>query len=303
MNTPYYSIHDTTLILHNKSADGTVTIGVRPLFHRLLNLLQERGFTTGPDITMGKTKFNPRSLSWQVVYGKCRDLHMTLEYTQFQFDHKNLQGRIKFEFWQELVIDPDRKTQPWGGKYSFHKLELMPIHVRAHMEATHRAIITMAQAFGFVPDARLCARKVTSTGMTWLREYMEDSWRHHLRGGSYDPAMLGTNVPSYNCTSRDKATLRPGQTVYFYGPGQRLHRGTAYYGFNSSWWVICNERTRPHCCQASDLYTTSQGLTRRKTFTPKERAKKLQRVYMRHIDAEDWHLCQKIKPILAQLAV
>lgn len=275
------------------SHQDPTTIGIRPLYYRILNRLIDEGWFIGPDTDMGKGESQPVVWGWRTAIGHCRDLHMAVRLNHHHGEKKNPNGNIVFEFYQNLVLDKGREKQKNGGRWGFNQKDRMPIHVRAHWQGTvNRIAAFLVAEHRYTFSDRWGDDR--GKGMTWLAGHMV-GWKYHTPK-DYDPFTFGTS-DERNRRSADKVLLEPGQRVFYYDYNKRLRTGLAFYSLNQSWVVVTNENTRPEVKMCSDLYTCHNSLPRRQRLNPQQQFDKIGLVKQAAVKAENWSRCLLLQRI------
>jgi hypothetical protein len=191
-----------------------------------------------------------------------------------------ISGRtIEFNMWQG-VNTPTRPDH--GGRYESDKEGCMPYLLRLEMERTRRRIrdylCNVFSGYKFDSKRRSIYRKpLQFTAMELIEQSYAKSC--HFKGDMADYLKRNgyTELPSYNCASRDGQRIQHGQRVWFKDYDGRICEGIAYYNINNMWWVlmpggvVANEAChRLHANKPADL--------KGRHFSPAYRIKRLDRL-------------------------
>lgn len=258
----------------------------RPLYHRLNNLLQERGWKIGPDPFQEKP--NPRSWSWQRLLAVKGDLYCAVEVRA----HEGGGGKIAYQFWQDLVLEEGRTC----GRWSFDKRQRMPFLIRMQWQATLNVMQTLLRSLGFTHEITSWEAH-EQKGMDFILKRMAESC-HTPK--DYDP-LTHTSPYSYNVQGRDGQPIQPGRKYMAYVNG-RLVTGTAYYNLNNMWWLLPNEQSRPFNVGSHHLFPPDATLPRRQPRAPAEALQIIQRRYEEAQRRKQWKRCQQFSDYLEKKA-
>lgn len=159
----------------------------------------------------------------------------------------SISGRcIDFKMWQG-VNTPTRPDH--GGRYESNLEACMPYVLRLEMERTRRRIrdylCSVFDGYNFDSKHRSTYRKpLQFTAMELIEQSYAESW--HFKGdmAAYLKKNGYTELPSYNCTSRDGQRIQHGQRVWFKDYDGRIGEGIAYYNINNMWWVVAGRYDR-----------------------------------------------------------
>lgn len=272
-----YRIYDSSLWV-DVSPTG---LPARALYHRLKNLLCERGFHVGHDPFLKKP--NPLSWSWQRCLAVKGDLYCTIEVSG---------GKIGFEFWQNLVLEEGRPC----GRWSFDKRSRMPFLIRMQWQATINAMQTFLKTLGFTFEDTSWQRHQLR-GMPSILAHMKESC-HTPK--DYDP-MTHTVSHGYNTQGATGKPIQPGKRYMAY-INKRLVIGTAFYNLNNMWWLLPNEQSRPYNVASFELFPPDTSAPRRQRLRPEEARKIVQRAFQTAQTKQQWLLCHKLSQYLAKAA-
>lgn len=256
----------------------------RQVFARIIQTLNRIGWTVGP---WERAKLYPAIALSNRTCSK-GDLKGEL----------SVRGRcIDFKMWQDVTPSEN----PNGGQYDFDKEKRMPYVLRLEMERTRRRIRDyLCNVFeGYTFDSKhrsTYKRPMQFTAMELIQKSYAESW--HFKGDM--PAYLKKNgykeLPSYNCTSRDKSTIEHGQRVWFKDWGGRIGEGIAYYNINNMWWVVTGRYDRRNI-SAGDIWVKCPENPRMKRNQRQRRAR-LERMLADAVKAMDFDRAKVLKAIL-----
>lgn len=191
------------------------------MFHKLMNYLQEYGFTVTKDPDIEK---NYKCLSKDHRYGKKGSL---------EFKAHRYPAGYEINFFQNEVF-----KNPNGGEHDFDKLEKMPYLVKLTMFATFNKIAS------FFDDKEIKGKEEVYYRLTEDRiknEFVE-CCHHPQKNMNFSLCDLdGTTYESYNSTDRDKKIIHDGEIKYYRDWDGCLRRGKVYHRLNNMWWVIVNK--------------------------------------------------------------
>ena len=260
----------------------------RVIYHRLCNLLQSRGWALGIDTFNGRKK-NPSRWGWQTCIGQKGDLHC---YAEFHEHHNSTGGNIKFDFWQNLVLEEGRTC----GRWSFNKRDRMPFLIRLQWQATVNAMQAFLGELGFTFE--LCDwQHQQQKGMAFILQQMATSC-HTPK--DYDP-LTHTSKYSYNILNANKEPILPGHRYMAY-IDKRLVVGTAYYNLNNMWWLLSNDQTRPLNVSSYQLFPAAAGHPRRQSQSREKALEVIQSHYRMAQKRKNWKRCQQFAEYLAKVA-
>lgn len=194
-----------------------------PILHRVLNLMEERGFEVGRD---------PRI---QEHYSCLNKDHWYGRKGELEFKADRYPNGFKLEFFQNINYE-----NKCGGYYDFDKFEKMPYLIKKRFINETNKIASFLESLGVKnnskPDYKLAEDKI--------KQDLVESWHHPQKDMNFNLSDLdGTTAEqSYNNTDRDKKTIYNGQIKYFRDRFDgRLRRGKVYHNINNMWWVILNK--------------------------------------------------------------
>ena len=280
MNTPHYSIYHADFCIRIPP-EAQSTIRIRPLYHRLMNLLRSRGFEVGFDPFNGAKGYQPRRWNWQTSLGHCRDLHFTAELnencSQGVHQPNHCAGYISLKFWQNIVLEKGRQD----GRHAGSRFHLMPYLIRLHYQLTVQHLIdflhrtypgTFSQdTTNHWPEGK------PQIGRAYLMHRMA-SWKWHTPKEGYDPF---TWKPTYNYVDSNSidATgqpIIPGQLYKAYTgfDGKQLVQGFPIYAFNGSWLIYSNESSGLLHTHHTHIYPLRHPLPRRRLLPLRDQLRK-----------------------------
>lgn len=226
----------------------------RAIWHRSLNLLAANSWGVAEDTEVNK---NYPSLRPDHRLGQQKDLYFSSHCADVPSPVKS---RLEFKFWQEIVIEPGRKN---GGRYSFNQRSLMPYLIRLQWFKTVKLLTAFWLEQGLAQEDSDWPADSPRLGMAGFF-YRMRGWKWHLPK-DYDPCTF-TSSASYNTTSCDKTTIKPGKRYAFYYRG-RLHVGTAFYSLNNNYLMFSNENSAPIGVHSGQIYELRTGLPRREPLS------------------------------------
>lgn len=306
---PNYRVSDTNFWLEIPP-EACSTIRVRPLYHRLMNLLRSRGFEVGFDPRNANKSYRPRSWFWQDSIGQCRHLHFAAEM------HESLAGsttgkanpcagNIKIEFWQNVVLEKGRED----GRYASQRLHLMPYLIRLHFQLTVQKIIAFLHEVHpgtFIQDhSTIWPTLRPQVGYDYLMHRMS-GWKWHLPQEGYDPFTFLPRCHYDDGRLRDALgqPIVPGQMYKAYAgySHHRLIQGRAVYSFNGNWLLYANDHSQHSYTYHNQLYPLHTPLPRRRKCPLKEQISKASHKLDRLMKAHQFEKCISTRDFLRRHA-
>lgn len=269
-----------------KKRDAWEAAFKRQVFARIIQTLRRIGWTVAPWVDAEKYKSKSFVLS-----------HRTCSKGDLQGE-LSVSGRaIKFQMWQDVT--PPKN--PNGGRYDFDKENRMPYVLRLEMERTRRRIrdYLCAVFAGYTFDSKHYAtykRPLQFTAMELIEQSYAESW--HFKGdmAAYLKQNGYTELPSYNCTSRDGQRIQHGQRVWFEDYDGRVGEGIAYHNINSMWWVVTGRYDRRNI-GTSDIWVKCPENPRVKR-NERQRRKRLEGELAKAVKAMDFDRAKVLKRVL-----
>lgn len=302
---PNYRISDANFWIEIPP-EALSTIRVRPLYHRLMNLLRSRGFEVGFDPFNGDKGYKPRRWYWQTSIGQCRHLHFAAQM------HESLDGRtngianpcagnIEIHFWQNEVLEKGRKD----GRHASFRFHLMPYLIRLHFQLTVQKIIAFLHDIypgTFIQDhSRIWPTLRPEVGYDYLMHRMK-SWGCHLPKEGYDPFTFlpGSNYGGQYLTDALGQPIVPGQMYKAYAgySHHRLIQGRAVYSFNGNWILYANDHSQHGYAYHNQLYPLHTPLPRRRKCPLKEQISKASQKLDRLMKAHQFEQCISTRDFL-----
>lgn len=256
----------------------------RQVFARIVQTLRRVGWTVGP---------------WDRAeqYKAIADKHRTCSKGGLQGE-LSVSGRsIEFKMWQDVTPSEN----PNGGQYDFDKEDRMPYVLRLEMERTRRRIrdylCNVFTGYKFDSKHRSIYRKpMQFTAMELIAQSYAESWHFKGEMAAYLKKNGYTELPSYNCTSRDGQRIEHGARVWFKDWNGRIGEGIAYYNINSMWWIVTGRYDRRNI-STGDIWVTCPENPRVKR-NERQRRKRLEGLLAEATKAMDFDRAKLLKSIL-----
>jgi len=257
----------------------------RQVFARIVQTLNRIGWTVvipptkqdSPSFTLGFRDCSKGDLKGELsVSGRC----------------------IDFKMWQGF----NTPTRPdHGGRYESNLEGCMPYLLRLEMERTRRRIrdYLCAVFAGYKFDSKhrsIYKRPMQFTAMELIEQsYAESS---HFKGDMADYLKKNryTELPSYNCTSRDGQRIEHGARVWFRGWNGRIGEGIAHYHINNMWWIVTG-RYDLRNVSTGDIWVARPENPRVKR-NERQRRKRLEGLLAEAVKAMDFDRAKVLKGIL-----
>ena len=205
---------------------------------------------------------------------------------------------ITFKMWQG-VNTPTRPDH--GGRYESDLEGCMPYVLRLEMERTRRRIrdylCNVFSGYTFDSKQRSIYRKpLQFTAMELIEQSYAEDW--HFKGdmAAYLKKNGYTELPSYNCTSRDGQRIQHGQRVWFKDWNGRVGEGIAYYNINNMWWVVTGRYDRRNI-STGDIWVKCPENPRVKR-NERQRRKRLEGLLADAVKAMNFDRAKVLKAIL-----
>jgi len=278
----------------HKKRDAWEAAFKRQVFARIIQQLNRIGWTVQkPPVNPHDVKhYGGRVARWAAErHRNCSKGDLTGEL--------KISGRsINFQMWQG-VNTPTRPDH--GGRYESDLEGCMPYVLRLEMERTRRRIrdYLCAVFAGYTFDSKrrtIYRRPLQFTAMDLIEQSYAKSC--HFKGDMADYLKRNgyTELPSYNCTSRDGHRIQHGQRVWFQDYNGRICEGIAYYNINNMWWVVTGRYDRRNI-GTSDIWVKCPENPRVKR-NERQRRKRLEGLLADAVKAMDFDRAKVLKRIL-----